>query len=160
MRLPSTKKGISMIEIVISAGIVTITVAAIVTVIQTYLSLVKQNSIETQAVLLLDETAEALQYLRDVSFEDNFGDVNTQTAYTIFWNGSSYEMTNETIILPHEMTRKIYFTEVKRNSNDVISQNGTTDERTIKATIVINWPSKEEQKEISSEMLIHDLYEN
>jgi Tfp pilus assembly protein PilV len=161
MRFFSSKKqGISVVEIVIAAGIIGVTVTAITGVIQFYLKIVYQNTRETQAVMLLDETSEALQYLRDASYATNFKNVTENKTYTVFWNGTGYELGTSAITLPYGMTRTITFDSVQRDSSDQITQNGTIDPDTKKARILIEWPHMGEPKNISAEVLIHNTYEN
>lgn len=156
----SFKRGISVVEIIVSAAIIAVSVTGIVAAIQVYLKVVYQNTRETQAVLILDETAEALQYMRDESFSDFYGDVTFGDSYTVFWNGTGYELSTSTISLPYNMTRTVVFDQITRAGDDQISTSGTTDPRTLKATLSIEWPYKEANEVITAEILIHDLYEN
>jgi len=154
-------KGISIVEVVIAAGIIAVSVTGIVGAIQIYLKIVHQNARETQAVLYLDETAEALQYLRDTSYDLYFNQTNINTSYTVFWNGSGYDLATSTIILPYDMTRTIVFENVSRDSSDqIVLSGGSVDPNTKKATITVSWPYQGETKTVSSEMLIHNIYEN
>lgn len=157
----SFRKGISIVEIVISAGIIAVCVTGIVGAIRIYLSVVHQNAREAQATMLLAETSEALQYLRDQSYQTHIADKDIETDYTLIWNGNTYEISTSTIELPYNMTRTVLFEEVRRDSSDqIIESGGTVDENTRKALITIAWPYKEQTKTLSSEMLIHNLYEN
>jgi Tfp pilus assembly protein PilV len=154
-------KGISIVEIVIAAGIIATSVIGIVGAVQVYLKIVYQNTRETQAVLLLDETAEALQYLRDVSFDTNIESTVANTTYTTYWNGTAYQLATSTISLPYDMTRTITFENIRRDSSDqIVSSGGTVDSNTKKAVITISWPYKEETKTLTSEVLIHNTYAN
>lgn len=154
-------KGISIVEIVIAAGIIAISVTGVVAAIQIYLKIVYQNTRESQAVLLLDETAEALQYLRDASYQTNIADIPTGTPYTVFWDSTIYKLATSTITLQYDMTRTVTFEDVYRDGSDQITVGGgTEDVDTKKATITIAWPYKEETKTLTSELLIHNMYEN
>ena len=73
MKKNSFSKGITIVEIVVAAGIIAVSVVGIIGAIQVYLKVVYQNTREAQAVLLLDETAEAVQYLRDRGFDEYIG---------------------------------------------------------------------------------------
>lgn len=150
----------SIVEIVVAAGIIAVSVVGIVGAIQIYLKVVYQNTRETQAVLLLDETAEALQYMRDDSFSTHIKSRVLDNTYTVFWNGSGYELSTTSLALPYGMVRSVIFSSVKRDTNDQLASSGLIDEDTIKATITITWPYKTETKTISSEMLIHNMYDN
>lgn len=157
----SSSKGISIVEIIIAAGIIAVSIVGIVGAIQIYLTIVYQNAREAQAVLLLDETAEALQYMRDTGYQTHIGSQVLGESYTIFWNGTGYEFSTSTVSLLYDMTRTVVFEEVRRDGSDQITESGgTIDEDTRKAVITISWPYKEEFKSIQSEVLIHNIYEN
>ena len=161
MKKNSFSKGITIVEIVVAAGIIAVSVVGIIGAIQVYLKVVHQNTREAQAVLLLDETAEVVQYMRDKGFDEYIGNKDLNTEYSIYWNGLGYEFGTGTIALPYEMTRTVSFDEVRRDSLDqIVSSGGTVDDGTRKATISITWPYKDEIKTLSSEMLIHNTYEN
>ncbi len=157
----SFAKGISVVEIIVAAGIISISVVGIITSIQVYLKIVYQNTRETQAVILLDETSEALQYLRDESYGANFASTTAGTTYTIYWNGTGYQLATSTISLPYDMSRTITFADVRRDGSDqIVSSGGTIDEDTKIATIDITWPYKEETKTLTADILLHNIYEN
>lgn len=154
-------KGISIVEIVIASGIIAVSIVGIVGAIQIYLKIVYENTREAQAVLLLDETAEAIQYLRDVSFETNIKNIPIDSSRTIYWNGSGYQLATSTISLPYGMTRTIIFKEIRRDGSDqIVTNGGSLDEDTRKAVITVSWPYKDEIKTLNSELLVHNIYEN
>lgn len=157
----SFNKGLSIVEIVIAAGIIATSVIGIVGAIQVYLKIVYANTRETQAVLLLDETAEALQYLRDTSYGSNIATTTASTTYTLYWNGTGYQLATSTISLPYGMSRTILFNTVYRDGSDqIVSSGGSLDTNTKKATINIAWPYKNATTTITSEVLIHNIYAN
>lgn len=154
-------KGLSIVEIIIASAIIAVCITGIVGAIQIYLKIVHQNAREAQAVLLLDETSEALQYLRDQSYDTYIFQPVLNTTHTIMWNGTGYELSTSTILLPYDMTRTVSFQEIRRDSSDdIVSSGGTVDPDTRKAVITISWPYQGENKTLSSEMLIHNLYDN
>lgn len=154
-------KGISIIEIVIAAGIIAISVTGIAGAIQIYSKIVYQNTRQAQAVISLDEGAEAIQYLRDVSFDTEIDSRTLEQEYSIYWNGTGYELGTTTILLPYDMTRTVTFSEVRRDASDqIVLSGGTVDSNTKKATITITWPYKDEIKTLTSQMLVHNTYEN
>lgn len=154
-------KGISIVEIVIAAGIIAVSVTGIAGAIQIYSKIVYQNTRQAQAVISLDEGAEAIQYLRDVSFDTEIDSTTLGQEYSIYWNGTGYELGTTTILLPYDMTRTVTFSEVRRDSSDqIVLSGGTVDSNTKKATITITWPYKDEIKTLTSQMLVHNTYEN
>lgn len=159
----STKKikGISIVEIIVAAGIIGISVIGITGAIQIYLKIVYQNTREAQAVMYLDETAEILQYLRDISYSTYFENTQDNQEYTVFWNGTGYEIATSTITLPYQMNRSILFSDVERDSSDqIVASGGTLDVGTKKAAVTITWPYADDTKSITAEVLIHDIYGN
>lgn len=151
----SSIKGISIVEIIVAATIIAVCVVGIVGAIRVYMQVVYQNTRETQAVLLLDETAEALQHIRD----DQEYEMLNDTEYAVFWDGSGYGLSTSTPILPYGMTQTVVFSEVTRNGSDQIAESGTVDPDTQLATITIEWPYRDTTKIIVSEMLIHHMYD-
>ncbi len=159
MKLSS--RGISIVEIIVAAAIISVSVVGIVGAIQVYLKIVYENTRETQAVLLLDETAEALQYLRDTSYATNFATTTSSVTYTLYWNGTGYQLATSTITLPYNMSRTLTLSAVNRDGGDqIVTSGGTVDPDTKKATITIAWLYKNATTTITSEVLIHDMYAN
>lgn len=155
------KRGISIVEIIIAAGVMGVSIVGITGAIQVYLKIVYQNTREAQAVLYLDETAEILQYLRDVSYSTHFEDFDEEQEYTVFWNGTGYEMSTSTVTLPYDMNRSVQLLSVARDSSDqIVETGGTIDTQTTKAIVTIAWPYADGVETVSAEVLIHDLYEN
>jgi Tfp pilus assembly protein PilV len=154
-------KGISVVEIIIAAGIIAVSVTGIAGAIQIYSKIVYQNTRQAQAVLALDEGAEAIQYLRDTSFQTHIELATINQEYSIYWNGTGYELGTTTILLPYDMTRTVSFDEIERDTQDqIVLSGGTVDSNTKKAIITITWPYKDETKTLVSEMLVHNTYEN
>lgn len=151
-------KGISIVEIIVASAIIATSVVGIVGAIQIYLKIVHQNTRETQAVLLLDETAEALQSIRDTDYDLYIANTSLNSMYTIFWDGSKYQLSTSTINLPYNMTRAITFQNVSRDGSDqIVANGGTVDPNTKKAIITISWPYTNETKTITSELLLHAI---
>ncbi len=157
----SFTKGISIVEIIISAAIIAVCVSGIVGAIQIYLTIVHQNAREAQATLLLGETAEAMQYLRDVSYEEHILNSELETDYSLNWTGTTYQLATSSIMLAYEMQRTIRFEEIMRDSSDqIVEDGGVLDQNTRKVIITVQWPYKGQTKTLTTEMLIHNIYEN
>jgi hypothetical protein len=59
------------------------------------------------------------------------------------------------------MNRSIWFTHVERDSSDqLVTSGGTVDVDTKKALITVSWPYNNSIKSLSSEVLIHNIYDN
>lgn len=153
-------KGISIVEVVISSAIIAISVVGIVTALQSFLIISLGNSEKTQAVLMLEETSEVVQYIRDKGWSANINYLDDQTDYYIVWNGLDYSLTDSPQLEKGKFTRKLVFEEVYRDSNDDIVESGTLDEGTRKVVVNIEWTGTDGSQTVSSEFLIHNVYQS
>jgi type II secretory pathway pseudopilin PulG len=161
MKILNLKKGISIVEIIISASIISLVTLFVSLSFQVYISISNQNSKTIQTALLFEEAGEVLQFLRDKSWTDNIDTLNLNTEYQILWNGSEYSLTEDSVLIQNIYTRKIILEEVERDSSDsIVSNGGTVDPKTLKARIVISWQEAGEEKLMETETLIHNVYDN
>ena len=158
MRL--TNKGISIIEVIVASAIIAISVVGIVTALQAFLLISLDNTEKTQAALMLEETSEVVQYIRDKGWSANIEVLDSQVEYYIVWNGLDYSLTNTPQIEKQKFTRKLIFEEVERDSNDDITSSGTLDTGTRKVVVTIEWSNSRGDQSVSSEFLIHDVYQS
>jgi Tfp pilus assembly protein PilV len=128
----SKDRGISIIEIVIAAAIIGISVIGIINSLKVFLSLSMKNTNEAQAGLLLEETLEVLQYSRDKGWTSNIKNLNKNVGYYILWNGIDYSATTTPQV----------------------------DDGTRKVSVEIAWKDGVEDKKVNSEFLIHNVYQN
>ena len=153
-------KGFSIIEIIIASAIISTTVISIIVAINFFLKLSFTNSKEVGAVLLLEETAEAVQLIRDKGWI-NISNTNPGTKYHIYWSTSDYFTTTTPQLINDIYTRTVQFENVNRDSNDdIVSSGGNDDSNTRKVLIEISWNAFGEIKTKTSQMLIHNVYAN
>lgn len=153
-------KGISIVEVIIAAAIIMVSVTGIITALLTFLKISNNNTDKTQAVLMLEETQEVVQYIRDKSYADNIAILDSSDDYYVVWNGLDYSLSTTTQVEKGKFTRKLNFETVDRDVDDDITESGTTDTGTRKVTVDISWSNSEGNDNISSEFLIHDVYQN
>lgn len=158
--MQTLNRGISIIEILVASAIITISVIGIVTTLQSFLIVSLGNSDKAQAVLMLEESLEVVQYIRDKGWETNIEILDDETDYYINWNGSDYLITSTPQIEKNKFSRKLVFEEVYRDVDDDIAESGTLDAGTRKVLVTIDWTNAEGNQSVSSEFLIHDVYQN
>lgn len=151
-------KGISIVEIVISSAIITATVALLIGSIQVYSKMSAKTSKEVQAVLLIEETAEAIQIIRDSDWDNISNTINGEDYYLNF-SGSSYSLNTTPSLINDTYTRIITFSEIERDGSDNIAVSGTTDVNSKLVNVNVSWEYKGEITSKSADFLIHNIYE-
>ncbi len=150
----------SLIEIVIASAIIATSVLSIVVAINFFLKLSFSNSKEVGAVLLLEETSEAVQLIRDKGWS-NISGTNPSIKYHIYWSTSDYFTTTTPQLINEIYTRTVQFQNVGRDANDdIVSSGGTNDPNTKKVLIEISWNTFGTTTIKKSQMLIHNVYAN
>ncbi len=154
------KKGFSVVEIVIASAIVTLVGVAITSSLLAYINVSVKNGRNVQTALLFEETAEALQFMRDQSWSEKISSLTQDTDYYLVWENGSYSATTTPTQHQNFYRRTFSLQSVKRDTNDQISDTGNIDPDTLQVTAKIGWADGQisEQREI--DFLIHNVYEN
>lgn len=157
-------KGFSVIEVIVGAAIVAIVVTAIASAWQFYGRVAGQSVRGSQADLLLEEGAEALQYMRDKGWTANIASLALNTAYYMTWNGSTYTFSVTPTATNGGYARTVKLTAVYRDASDNIAASGTLDPNTLLATITV-YPSLNSSTNASTtilqaQTLIHNVFNN
>lgn len=154
-------KGISIVEIIISAALIAIAISGIIAAVNVFLAISVKNTNQAQAALLLEETMEVLQYLRDDTWAGNFSNINTNSDYHLDWDGVNYSTTTVAVLVNGKFTRTFNFDPVNRDSNDdIVSVGGSSDPDTYLVNVLVSWQESDGPKSVSSEFLIHNVYQN
>jgi Tfp pilus assembly protein PilV len=159
MKNISLQKGFSVIEILISASIITSIGIMIVLSFQLYTKISFRNNQNMQAALLFEETSEVIQFMRDQSWSNNIQNLDLDTEYFLNWNGTEYETTTEPSLI-NGFTRNFILSQVERDFNNNISNNGTLDPNTLLVNINVGWSERDSNNNLNTQMLIHNVYNN
>jgi Tfp pilus assembly protein PilE len=154
------KKGFSVVEIIIASAIVTLVGVAITSSLLAYINISMKNSRNVQTALLFEETAEALQFMRDQSWSTNIAPLAKVTPYYLIWNGESFVSTSTAVLHHNLYSRTFTLHEVKRDGSDAISDSGSIDPDTLRATISVSWLDGDNTESRTTDTLIHNTYEN
>lgn len=137
-------KGVSIIEVLIASAIIMSSVVAIMGVYRGLTSLSIRNTMKVQAGMLLDEGAEALRFMRDVTWTGNIAPLVNGTTYYLYWNHTvaeyGWRATTTPDTIDDQFVRTFVLSSVNRNGSfDIVDTGGTTDAGTRKATITVSW---------------------
>lgn len=153
------QRGVGMMEIIVSVAVITVSVGAIALAVRVYINVQEHNTELTQAALLVEETGEAMQVLRDESWANNIAALSLDTPYFLYWDGSTYSATTSTSTdIGLDFYRVVTLSAVERDGSDDITETGTLDENTRHVDIRI-LSKKTGEVVLASEMLIHNAYE-
>lgn len=121
------QKGSAMVEIVIGSAIMLSGILAVSVSYNTYLNYSLSNQRNVESAYLLQEGLEAMSFLRDKGWANNFGSLSTSTTYYLTWSGSSWATTTTQQYIDGTFLRSISISDVKRDTNDDIATTGTYD---------------------------------
>ncbi|MEA2715475.1 MAG: hypothetical protein QOG91_503 [Candidatus Parcubacteria bacterium] len=149
-----------MVEIVVAAAIIVSMVTAAAGAWQLYLRLSNTSGRRTQAVLLSEEAAEALNLLRDRSWAKNIAALSLDTPYYIYWNGTTYATSTTPVTVNNSYNVYVTFGALYRDINKDIAGAGTIDARSRYATVTVSVAGNPGAKDLETQMLIHDIFQN
>jgi hypothetical protein len=147
--------GFSIIEIVIACAIFLSTVAAFVTGNDILRQMSADAADKTEAALLVEEGFEALLLLRDIDWDANIASLTLETPYHLYWDGDSYELSSNAVVIEGRYQRQVSFFDVRRDGTGAISSTGTIDPDTRRVRIEI-WRVDPEEMLVVAEMLVHN----
>lgn len=151
--------GFSIIEIIIAASIISIVGFSAISSARLFIKISANNSNNIQAAIILEETAEIIEFTRDQSWSENFQNLEMDKKYYLQAIQSGYKITTKQSGI-NKFDRSVSFSEIRRDASNQISNIGFTDPQTYLVDIIVSWQESQENKEINSKMLIHDIYDN
>ena len=160
MRNDSSQKGFSIIEILIATMIISVVTLMVVLSIQIYTGMSRKTASNIQTAILFEEAGEVLQLFRDKGWNSNIATLNLNTDYYIYWDGTNYSATSTQVITAGNYERTFSLSEIERDGNDTIATSGTVDTNSLLVSIKVEWINKGELESKSTQMLIHNAYEN
>jgi Tfp pilus assembly protein PilV len=138
-------RGVSIVEVLIASAIIMTSVVSIMGVYGGLTSIAIRNTAKVQAGMLLDEGAESLRFMRDVSWNSNIAPLVNATTYTLYWDygvsNYGWKATTTRSMIDDQFDRTFVLSAVSRDvtSYDIVNTGGTLDAGTRKATISVSW---------------------
>ena len=153
--------GISIVEIVVSAGIIAVAVLGITGAWRLYLKVANQSTMYAQGALMVEEAEEAITLMRDFSWSRYISPLTLNTNYYLYWNGSAYVATTTAQTSANGYIRTLVFRSVQRDSNsNIVLSSGIVDSRTKNVLITVVPANATTTVVGQSDMLIHNVYSN
>jgi prepilin-type N-terminal cleavage/methylation domain-containing protein len=141
MKDKTKNKGLSLVEVVISASLLSIVALAAVNCYSIYLSYVLANQSNVQAAFLLEEEMEAVIFLRDKGYGENISSLPLDTPIYLMWNGSLWATSTTPEYVDGQFLRSFVVSGVLRDSDGRISGSGSDDPDTRKITASVSYLS-------------------
>lgn len=160
--MSSTKKGMSLVEVVIGSAIMLTSMVSIIGVYGSLTSMSLRTTSRVQAAMLAEETAEVLRFMRDTSWNQNISTLANSTTYHLAWVNGAWVATTTPVTISNQFIRTFTLSTVNRDSTsyDIVPSGGTLDTGTRKATINISWLDGVSTSTRTAEMYIHNIFSN
>jgi hypothetical protein len=156
----NNKKGFGLIEIIVSASILTSVFLTFYFFYQKALYIEQKSTAFIQANLLLEEGVEVVKLFRDDSWQNNIVFLSTSTPYYLNFTGTTWEATTTEILIDPIFDRTVVFEDVFRDANDDISSLGTYATGTLKLTVQVEWLDRGATTSRSVQTYIADIFGN
>jgi len=136
-KVPSSSRGVSLIEIIVGVSIISISLIGLISAYNTFLGVTFKNTKKIQAAYLLEEGVEAIRSMRDESWE-NISGLSTGIDYGLSFNGVVWA-TSTLASVDEVFYRKFEVFNVYRDVNDDIATSGTLDPGAKFFTVNVEW---------------------
>ncbi len=156
------EQGIGIAEAIIVISIISVSFTSLLGAAVFFFKNGLEASDQVQAIFLLDESVEAVRFMRDESFLLNITPLVGTGPQYLDMDASGWSATSTNILIDNIYTRTVELTEVyRRNSDDVIVPSTsadlkTLDPGTVEVTTTVNWGSNT----LTASTYVTDLYEN
>lgn len=134
--------GVSLIEVVVGAGIV---ILVLFSLIGSYILQFREgltNAQRIQSALLAEEAVEIVKFWRDSGWTANIAPLSTSVNYYLSTSTGPWSATTTTVLALGKFTRTIRLQDVNRDSNGIIVfSGGTPDPGTRLLTATVSWPT-------------------
>jgi prepilin-type N-terminal cleavage/methylation domain-containing protein len=134
----TSQKGFSLIEVVVSASVLSVFIVSIVVVFQTLLVYSSTTIKHTQASFLAEEGLEAVKSMRDQDWDTHIASLSSGTTYYLQY-GSVWTST-QTPQYVDSFLRSFTIENVSRDGGgSIVDSGGTNDPNTKKVTATVEW---------------------
>ncbi|MBU3668441.1 MAG: hypothetical protein FGM57_00570 [Candidatus Taylorbacteria bacterium] len=155
--------GLSLVEVLIAAAIMTASVSSIIGAYGGLTALSIKNTAYVQAAMLLEEGAEAVKMMRDSGWSQNIASQANNTALGLAWSSSTgWRATSSVPLVDGFFYRTVTFSAVSRDAStfDIVTSGGNADSNTRKATISVSWFANGATTTRTIDTYIHNRFNN
>jgi Tfp pilus assembly protein PilV len=152
-------RGLTLVEVLISAALILIAVVALFSVHNLYLKTALSNSDSIKAAYLAEEGVEAVRFWRNSSWNNKIETIPLDTPYGLTLSGNGWATTTNRYIGNFE--RSITLSAVYRDaSSDIVSSGGTLDSNTLLVTSSVSWVKGGATSTKSIATYLTNIYDN
>lgn len=160
MIFSKNKKGISVVEVVIAASIISVFMMTVSSVYSNFVQLSYDNVNKTQSVFLLDEGVEAIKTMSVYSW-NQIGSSTPDTDYYLIWQDGRWQSTTTSYMIDDFFVRKFKVQDVYRDLTtlNIVYTGGVSDvnSKIINMQVLWDYKGKVTTKEIS--FYVFNIYE-
>lgn len=158
--LKKFQRGLTIVEVVIASALILVAVVSLIGVHTFYLKSALENTDTVKSAYLLEESLEAVRYLRDASWTRNIATLSSGTDYGLVLSGSTWQAsTIDTTV--DDFQRTFSISSVYRDANgDITSSGGTLDTNTKMVVARVSWSANGTTMEKTLSTYITNLWSN
>ncbi|HZS43285.1 MAG TPA: type II secretion system protein [Candidatus Paceibacterota bacterium] len=156
------KSGFSLIEVVVAASIITISVLSIMAVYGTFIKNNFDNTASIQAAYLAEEGIEAAKSMRDFGWASNIATLTNGTTYRFYYNTSlnKWQATTTVSRIDNVFDRTFTVGTAYRDGSDNLATSGTADSNTKLVTVNVAWNKRGATSTKTLQTYITNLFDN
>lgn len=130
-----------MLELVIAVSVITVFITAVAYSYSVILRLAFNNTFNIKAAFILEETVEAVKFLKTANWDENIAVLDAEEDYFLHFDGSNWQVVSDNVFIDDIFERKFSLENVNRDSQGKIVEppNGNLDSGTRKLTVVVSW---------------------
>ena len=162
MKKALLNKGVSVVEIIIGASIISATFVVTVGVYSSLMRLSGDALPRIQGAMIADEGVQALRSMRDTSFSSNIGSLTLDTPYYLVWSdaSSSFSATTTPVFVDNNFYRTFTLSNMYRDGNQNIVPSGTLDVDGRLATVNVSFQKRNGTSTQVSQVYILNTFNN
>ncbi|MEK7635440.1 MAG: hypothetical protein AAB446_03360 [Patescibacteria group bacterium] len=135
----NSKKGFSLVEVLIMVFIASFTIFIVWRVYVLYIKISVSNPATFQASFLAEEGIEAVKFMRDSNWTANIATLTPDIPYTLTFDGVVWGVTTTPIYVLGQFDRRVTLSNVNRDVFGNISDSGNIDVNTKKIVVEVSW---------------------
>ncbi len=137
-KFSANEKGFTLVEVLISASVILVSVIALVGVHSLYIRTALSNSEAIKAAYLAEEGLEVVRFWRNSSWSQKVAPIPLGTSYGLTLSGVTWATSTNQYV--GSFQRQVTLSAVGRDaSGDIVASGGTVDPNTLLVTSQVSW---------------------
>src|SRR3989338_9272910 len=155
----SLATGLTIVEVVLAASIVSLLFASVSMYFERALIVNRRTTQYIQSAFLVEEAVEVVKGIRDAGWAANIAPMTVGTTYYLYWDGALWVATTTKYEVENYYDRSFTLSAVNRDASDNIAVSGSNDPDTRKITATVSWHKSTGTSTRSVEAYIANLFE-